>query len=104
LPLAAVALPPVPLTANPPLTRRFNVRVPVRGGITLAADLVLPAQRPAPAVVMRTPYGRGGELATTRADTFANAGYAAVWVDVRGRGDSDGMFEPYRNDGRMALT
>lgn len=89
----------MPLTANPPLTRRFNVRVPVRGGITLAADLVLPVQRPAPAVVMRTPYGRGGELATTRADTFANAGYAAVWVDVRGRGDSDGMFEPYRNDG-----
>ncbi len=84
---------------HPHLTRRFNVRIPLRDGVTLAADLVLPVERPAPAVVMRTPYGRGGELATERADAFAKAGYAAVWVDVRGRGDSEGDFEPYRNDG-----
>lgn len=81
------------------LLRRFNVRIPLRDGLTLAADLVLPPERPAPAVAMRTPYGRGGELATERADGFAKAGYAAVWVDVRGRGDSEGAFEPYRNDG-----
>jgi len=87
------------MSPRPPLTRRFNVRIPLRDGITLAADLVLPAERPAPAVVMRTPYGRGGDRATERADAFANAGYAAVWVDVRGRGDSDGLFDPYRNDG-----
>ena len=92
-------LPLVPIAARPPVTRRFNVRIPVRDGITLAADLVLPRERPAPAVLMRTPYGRGGERATARADAFANAGYAAVWVDVRGRGDSEGVFEPYRNDG-----
>ena len=30
---------------------------------------------------------------------FARAGYAFVNVDVRGRGDSDGHFDPYRNDG-----
>ena len=83
----------------PPLARRFNVRIPLRDGVTLAADLVLPAERPAPAVVMRTPYGRGGDRATERADVFARAGYVAVWVDVRGRGDSDGEFDPYRNDG-----
>ena len=86
-------------TTPQPLTRRFNVRIPLRDGITLAADLVLPADRPAPAIVMRTPYGRGGDRATERADAFARAGYAAVWVDVRGRGDSDGAFDPYRNDG-----
>jgi putative CocE/NonD family hydrolase len=84
---------------TPTPTRRFNVRVPVRDGITLAADLVLPAELPAPAVVLRTPYGRGGDRATERADAFATAGYVAVWVDVRGRGDSDGEFDPYRNDG-----
>ena len=89
----------MPPPIAPPLTRRFNVRVPLRDGVTLAADLVLPAERPAPAVVMRTPYGRGGDRATERADAFARAGYAAVWVDVRGRGDSDGKFDPYRNDG-----
>jgi putative CocE/NonD family hydrolase len=81
------------------LTRRFNVRIPLRDRVTLAADLVLPAASPAPAVVMRTPYGRGDEPMTARADAFAKAGYVAVWVDVRGRGDSDGEFEPYRNDG-----
>jgi putative hydrolase, CocE/NonD family len=82
-----------------PLTRRFNVRIPLRDGGTLAADLVLAGEVPAPAVVMRTPYGRSNERATQRADAFAKAGYTAVWVDVRGRGDSDGTFEPYRNDG-----
>jgi uncharacterized protein len=81
------------------LARRFNVRIPLRDGVTLAADLVLPNELPAPAVVMRTPYGRGGELSTRRADMFAAAGYAACWVDVRGRGDSEGSFDPYRNDG-----
>ncbi len=91
-------MPSVPTSAQQ-LTRRFNVRIPMRDGITLAADLVLPAQLPAPAVVMRTPYGRGGERPTERADAFAKGGYAAVWVDVRGRGDSDGVFQPYRNDG-----
>jgi uncharacterized protein len=81
------------------LARRFNVRIPIRGDVTLAADLVLPQELPAPAVVMRTPYGRSGERQTVRADAFAEAGYCACWVDVRGRGDSEGVFEPYRNDG-----
>jgi hypothetical protein len=84
---------------HPRLTRRFNLRVPLRGGVTLAADLVLPDALPAPVVVLRTPYGRAGEMQTKRADAFASAGYCACWVDVRGRGDSEGMFDPYRNDG-----
>jgi uncharacterized protein len=81
------------------LVRRFNVRIPMRDGVTLAADLVLPDELPAPVVVTRTPYGRGGELQTRRADAFATAGYCTCWVDVRGRGDSEGVFDPYRNDG-----
>lgn len=87
------------MPVHPKLTRRFNLRVPLRDGITLAADLVLPEELPAPAVVARSPYGRGGEMATRRADAFAKAGYCACWVDVRGRGDSEGAFDPYRNDG-----
>ncbi len=81
------------------ITRRYNVRVPLRDGITLAADFVRPAGRPAPAVVLRTPYGRSGERQSARAEAFARRGYAYVLVDVRGRGDSDGSFVPYRNDG-----
>ena len=71
----------------------------MRDGLTLSADLVLPDELPAPAVVARTPYGRGGEPQTRRADAFAKAGYCACWVDVRGRGDSEGGFDPYRHDG-----
>jgi predicted acyl esterase len=39
--------------SDPALTRRFNVGIPLRDGITLAADLVLPQERPAPAVRSR---------------------------------------------------
>src|SRR5579862_6453142 len=81
------------------VTRRFNVRIPLRDGITLSADLTLPGPLPAPAVVIRTPYGKSGEPQSKRGSTFGAAGYATVVVDVRGRGDSDGQFQPYRNDG-----
>jgi uncharacterized protein len=81
------------------VTRRFNVRIPVHDGITLSADLTLPATLPAPAVVTRTPYGKADERQSRRGTAFAKSGYVAVSVDVRGRGDSDGIFEPYRNDG-----
>jgi hypothetical protein len=84
---------------HPTLVRRFNVRIPLRDGVRLAADLVLPDELPAPVVVLRTPYGRSGEMQTKRADAFARAGYCACLVDVRGRGDSEGVFDPYRNDG-----
>jgi uncharacterized protein len=81
------------------LTRRFNERIPMRDGVALAADLTLPGELPAPAVVMRTPYGKTGELQNKRAEMFAAAGYAMALVDVRGRGDSDGDFAPYSSDG-----
>lgn len=82
------------------VNRRFNVRIPLHEGITLSADLTLPESLPAPAVVMRTPYGKSGEQQSKLGATFARGGYALIIVDVRGRGDSDGFFEPYRNDGR----
>ncbi|MGO9780977.1 MAG: CocE/NonD family hydrolase [Streptosporangiaceae bacterium] len=85
--------------AEPEIIRRFNVRVPLRDGSTLSADLARPATGPAPAVVSRTPYGRSGDVQSARMAVFARAGYAFVNVDVRGRGDSDGVFDPYRNDG-----
>ena len=55
---------------------------------------------PAPAVVMRTPYGKTGEWQSQRARRFSpKAGMRSFSVDVRGRGDSDGIFQPYRHDG-----
>jgi predicted acyl esterase len=68
------------------VARRFNVRIPLREGITLSADLALPEKLPAPAVVVRTPYGKTGERQSQRAAVFARAGYALLFADVRGRG------------------
>ncbi|HCU97035.1 MAG TPA: hydrolase, partial [Actinobacteria bacterium] len=75
--------------AEPGVVRRFNVPIPLRAGLTLSADLALPKVLPAPAVVTRTPYGKTGERQSKRAAVFASAGYASVFADVRGRGDSD---------------
>jgi uncharacterized protein len=85
--------------ADAGVVRKFNVRIPLREGITLSADLVLPEKLPAPAVVVRTPYGKAGERQSQRGTIMAKGGYACMHVDVRGRGDSDGSFQPYRNDG-----
>jgi putative CocE/NonD family hydrolase len=88
-----------PVVAEAGVVRRFNVRIPLHDSIALSADLVLPGELPAPVVVVRTPYGKTGERQSERSAGFAKAGYACMHVDVRGRGDSDGTFEPYRHDG-----
>jgi putative CocE/NonD family hydrolase len=50
---------------------------------------------------MRQPYGR--DIASTVVYAhpvwFARAGYHVVIQDVRGRGDSEGIFYPFRNEG-----
>jgi uncharacterized protein len=64
-----------------------TVLVPMRDGIRLATDVYRPPVSTAPAIAMRTPYGR----AALR-DVFvalACAGYAVVAQDCRGTGDSE---------------
>ena len=79
---------------------RFDVGIPMRDGVRLSADLYLPrAAGPHPAIVLRTPYVKAGSRYTERALGWARDGYALVLVDVRGRGDSQGDFAPYRHDG-----
>jgi putative CocE/NonD family hydrolase len=77
----------------------WNRRVPMRDGVTLAADVVLPeGTGPWPAVVNRTPYMRGGNLRPSSWMRLVEYGYAIVVVDVRGRGDSGGEFTPFVHD------
>jgi uncharacterized protein len=71
--------------------------IPMRDGTRLAARLWLPADAetsPVPAVLEYIPY-RKRDLTRTRDEPmhawFAGHGYAAVRVDVRGSGDSDGL-------------
>lgn len=79
----------------------FNVPIPMRDGITLSADIYRPdAPGRFPVVLARTPYNKNTERAWKYGHFFARQGYVFVWMDVRGRGDSDGEFVPYRNDAR----
>lgn len=79
----------------------FDVRVPMRDGTQLSADVYRPAAPGRyPVVLLRTPYLKNGDGALATGQYFAQRGYALVWQDVRGRGDSDGAFVPYRNEGR----
>lgn len=88
-----------------------GARIPVAGG-TLAADLFLPVGAgPVPAVVSVLPYRRdvlGGAGCRTTLTRFAAAGYAAVLVDPRGLGSSDGRprppFDPAEADDGVAAV
>jgi putative CocE/NonD family hydrolase len=72
----------------------------MRDGVELAADLYLPEQEGAyPTIISRTPYGRSSDVTVANSKYYASHGYAVLVVDVRGRGDSDGKFVPYRNEG-----
>lgn len=82
-----------------------DIRIPMRDGVTLAADLHLPdfAELPeaaarVPALIEYTPYHKVNNAVygprATRYPYFASHGYVFVNVDIRGTGDSEGF-----NDG-----
>jgi len=76
---------------------RSTTRLETRDGTWLAAT-VWQHPEPAPTVVLRTPYGRD-RFGTPPYSRLFDAGYALVGVDVRGRGDSEGLWRPWCNDG-----
>ncbi len=79
---------------------QFDVRIAMRDGVTLAADIYRPAALGRyPVVLMRTPYNKNGDAILKEARAFAGRGYVYVAVDVRGRGDSDGEWRPYFHEG-----
>lgn len=79
----------------------FNQRVPMRDGVTLSADIYLPAGKLKkwPVILTRTPYVKADMGVVQRAVQFVKRGYVYVSMDVRGRGDSDGNFTPYFGEG-----
>ena len=75
--------------------------VPMRDGVELATDIHLPGSgEPVPVVLGRTPYNKNNPAFRKLATAWNARGYAFLIQDVRGRGDSDGLFSPYRNEGR----
>ena len=70
-----------------------TVMVPMRDGVKLATDVYLPAGEGSwPAIVARTPYGKGGVEAWAMQANLR--GYALVSQDFRGRFDSEGVDYP----------
>lgn len=83
------------------LERRVGCRM--SDGIVLYSDHYYPpGEGPHPTLLMRQPYGR--DIASTvvyaHPAWYARHGYNVVIQDVRGRGDSEGEFYPFRSEAR----
>jgi len=98
--------PPAAAPANE-IRLENHVPIPMRDGVILYADVYRPAlEGKFPVIVGRTPYS------TERFATpvyqyphgyeaplfFARRGYVFVYQDTRGRHESDGKWEPFRDD------
>ncbi len=82
-----------------PYTFQSNVMAPMHDGINLAANVFLPKNGgPFPVILIRTPYGKMDEK-FGEARRYCTAGYAMVVQDCRGRGSSQGVWDPFRYDG-----
>jgi len=82
------------------VTVERQVKIPMRDGIILSADIYRPKgiNSPLPVLLMRLPYGRAIASTVTYAHPswYANQGYIVVIQDVRGCGTSEGEFYPFR--------
>ena len=86
--------------ALPVPNMRWGVKIPMRDGVTLNATVFLPKGQkdPVPVIFTLTPYI--GDSYMDRAMYFAQHGYVYALIDVRGRGNSGGAFEPFVNEGK----
>jgi uncharacterized protein len=77
-----------------------HVAIPMRDGVTLYADVYRPVKEGKyPVLVSRTPYStQRYPNAYEEPLFFASRGYVFVFQDVRGRHESEGKWEPFRND------
>jgi uncharacterized protein len=77
-----------------------NVKVPMRDGVHLAADVYLPAGvSSAPVILSRTPYEAASDRFISLGVYFARHGYAVVAQDCRGCFRSEGAeFRPWFDD------
>jgi putative CocE/NonD family hydrolase len=93
-------LPVDPLLSTPlRLKVDRNVRVPMRDGVELAADIYRPRRAGRrPVILMRTPYGK--QFEELSAQFYARRGYVVAVQDVRGQFGSAGRWEPLVHEGR----
>jgi putative CocE/NonD family hydrolase len=81
-----------------------NVPIPMRDGVLLKADVYRPdIQTRVPAIVSRLPYNKDVLLMQSfaiHAIRAAEAGFAVVYQDTRGRFESEGEFYPFVYEGQ----
>src|SRR6201993_3606650 len=82
---------------------RWGVKIPMRDNVELNATLYLPkasdsSPQKTPVIFTLTPYI--SDTYHVRGAYFASHGYGFALVDVRGRGNSGGDFEPFANEPR----
>jgi uncharacterized protein len=78
-----------------------DLKVPMRDGVVLGADVYRPdAPGPFPTVLIRMPYGKQESFCymPTIGRYWARKGYACVIQDVRGKWSSEGRWNPFVNE------
>ena len=84
-----------------PMTVEYDVGILLPDGTRLSADLYRPADDGShPTVFELTPYSNNSDRTMEAAWAFVRRGYAYITVDVRGRYDSEGVFDAWRDDGK----
>ena len=77
----------------------YDVLSPMRDGTLLAMDLLRPdAPGRFPVILARTPYNKVRARAGSLPQQLARTGYVVALQDCRGRYNSDGVFDPYRQE------
>ncbi len=77
----------------------FDVLSPMRDGVNLAMDIIRPDANGAfPVILTRTPYDKVSTQSSAFAAELVRRGYVVAAQDTRGRFNSDGVFDPYRQD------
>ncbi len=94
---------PSPAKPSANYNLRWGVKIPLRDKVEINATLYLPkmpdgSQPKTPVVFTLTPYI--SDSYHDRAAYFASHGYVFALVDVRGRGNSSGEFEPFAQEPR----
>ena len=75
-----------------------NVRIPMRDGTKLSANIFRPKDSLRhPVLLMRSPYGKPDEKSGD-AKKHTAAGYVMVVQDCRGKGQSEGVWDPFAFD------
>src|SRR5437763_10351277 len=103
--IAAQSPTPAPSPAQPPADYdlHWGVKIPMRDKVELNATLYFPKTPDSslpktPVIFTLTPYI--SDTYHARGAYFASHGYVFALVDVRGRGNSAGDFEPFANEPR----